>query len=232
MAIFTPNLTSKLLLKSATDALSKQNGMVLELGCGSGWITGSLISTHGTGSHNYWLSDISEEAIESSKKSLIPPLKIENFEVGSRLNPWKGKQFNVIINDIAGISDEIAEASEWYKGVPFKAGLDGLDNTREVLEDISSFLSSEGVFVAPLISLSNVDTYRSLLNETFDEVMFENRKYWPRPDEILEDRVMIEQLRRDGQIVLEEKYSKLLAFTEICVCRKAKKRSVSILDRI
>ena len=224
MAVFTPNLTSKLLLKSGTKVLKNSTGTVLELGCGSGWITEKLILNHGTREHKYWLSDISEEAINESMQNLIPPLDNENFAVGNCLEPWKNRQFDVIINDIAGISDRIAELSEWYQGVTFRAGVDGLDNTREVLANIANFLSPNGVFIAPIISLSNMVAYRALLEDNFYEVNLEHRTFWPMPEAILEEQDLIQELRVEGQICLEEKYSKFLAFTEICVCRNPKQK--------
>jgi methylase of polypeptide subunit release factors len=222
VAVFTPNLTSKLLLKSGTKVLKTSTGTVLELGCGSGWITEKLILEHGMREHKYWLSDISEEAINDSKQNLIPPLAIENFAVGNCFEPWENRRFDVIINDIAGISDGIAELSEWYEGVTFRAGMDGLDNTREVLAKISNFLSDNGVFIAPVISLSNVVAYKALLDDNFHEVNVEHRTIWPMPEAILQEHDLIQELRREGQIFLEEKYSKFLAFTEICVCRNPK----------
>ena len=222
MAIFTPNLTSKLLLKSGTKVLENTVGAVLELGCGSGWITEKLISDHGTTEHKYWLSDISDEAINFALKSLIPPLTTENFAVGKGMSPWKDRQFDVIVNDIAGISDGIAEISDWYEGVPFRAGMDGLENTREVLAGISQYLASDGVYIAPIISLSDVVSYKALLANVFNDVIFEGRTFWPMPDKIVENHQLLNQLRRDGHITLQEKYSKLLAFTEVCVCRNLK----------
>lgn len=224
MAIFTPNLTSKLLLKSGTKVLDNKTGNVLELGCGSGWITEKLIQDHGMSEHEYWLSDISEEAINDSISKLIPPLAIQNFAVGNCFDPWINQQFDIIINDIAGISNGIAELSEWYEGVTFEAGMDGLGNTRKVLTNISSFLSNKGVFIAPIISLSNMVGYRALLDDSFHEVNFEHRTFWPMPETILQNHKLIEKLREEGQIFLEEKYSKLLAFTEICVCRIPKQK--------
>ena len=202
--------------------LKTSTGNVVELGCGSGWITEKLILEHGMREHKYWLSDISEEAINEAKQSLIPPLDNENFAVGNCFEPWENRNFDVIINDIAGISDGIAELSEWYEGVTFSAGMDGLDNTREVLAKISNFLSDNGVFIAPVISLSNVVEYKALLDDNFHEVNVEHRTIWPMPEAILEEHDLIQELRRGEQIFLEEKYSKFLAFTEICVCRNPK----------
>jgi inner membrane protein involved in colicin E2 resistance len=100
--------------------------------------------------------------------------------------------------------------------------MDGLDNTREVLAKISNFLSDNGVFIAPVISLSNVVAYKALLDDNFHEVNVEHRTIWPMPEAILQEHDLIQELRREGQIFLEEKYSKFLAFTEICVCRNPK----------
>lgn len=230
MAVFTPNLTSKLLLKSATNILKNQTGRVLELGCGSGWLTEKLIAEHGTNELGYWLSDISEEAIDVSKNKLIPPLTVENFAVGNCLEPWKNTKFDVIINDVAGISDGIAATSEWYRGVPFKAGIDGLANTREILLNISSFLNNGGVFIAPLISLSDINSYRAMLIDSFEEVVFEHQTFWPMPELKNGDQETVDYLRINGMIHLEEKYSKLLAFTEVCVCRNATKISEKSME--
>jgi hypothetical protein len=128
-------------------------------------------------------------------------------------------KFDLIINDVAGISDKIAEASDWYTGVPFSAGVDGLDNTRRVLSQIQTFLKPDGVFIAPVISLSDVSEYRRLLTESFRSITFEYQTWWPMPDNLINQSKMIDDLLDLDLITLKEKYSKILAFTEVAICR-------------
>ena len=222
VAVFQPNLTSKLLLKAALKHLNVQYRDVLELGCGSGWITKQLLDEFGHQTHNWFLSDISEEAIVESNTNLVPPLETRDIRVGDGFSPWVGDKFDFVINDIAGIADEIAIASDWYNGVPFKAGVDGLLNTRNVLADLRSYLNPNGVFVAPVISLSNVVEYRELLSQTFGEVIFENKTPWPLPESLSVQSALLQKLKKDENIILEEKYGKVLAFTEVCICRFVK----------
>lgn len=219
MAVFQPNLTSKLLLKAALNHLNVQYRDVLELGCGSGWITKQLVDKFGNQSHNWFLSDISDEAIVESNANLVPPLETGDLRVGDGFSPWVGHKFDFIINDIAGIADEIAIASDWYNGVPFKAGADGLLNTRNVLLDLRSYLNPNGVFIAPVISLSNVEEYRKLLSQAFVEVVFENRTPWPLPESLSVQSDLLQKLKKEENIILEEKYGKVLAYTEVCICR-------------
>ena len=210
------------MLKAATAEFSDETYRIVELGCGGGWITNQLISKFGTENHRYFLSDISGEAIDEASKSLVPPLFSEDLKVGDGFTPWVGQKFDLIINDIAGIADEIAIASDWYKGVPFNAGADGLMNTRKVLSELHSYLNPNGVFVAPVISLSNVAEYREMLAQTFNEVFYEFKTLWPLPESLSTQRVLLQKLEKAKNIVLEEKYGKLLAFTEVCICKSVK----------
>lgn len=219
MSVFTPNLTSKLLLKSCAALLSKNSGKILELGCGSGWITGQLLERENAQVGNsYWMSDISQEAIDVARKNYIPPLSGGNFAVGDGLKPWFGHSFDFIISDIAGISEPLAKRSTWYQGIPCDTGIDGLDNTRRLMINLKEHLDEHGVFITPIISLTNAGEHLALLRSNFSQVYVENRKYWPLPADLLVHESLISELQLAGHICLEAKYGKLLAYTEVGVC--------------
>ena len=129
MAVFTPNLTSKLLVKAVIGRVGTLSGHVLEIGCGSGWITEQIGAEIQAEKAKFFLSDLSEEAIELAQNNLKTTIPNAVFRVGSGLKPWVDSQFDLIINDVAGISDAIAKISPWYVGVPCDAGDDGLANT-------------------------------------------------------------------------------------------------------
>lgn len=218
MTVFAPNLTSKLLLKVALENQSKFHDSVLELGCGSGWITENILKSLHSVDTSFYLSDISLEAIDAAKSGLTKSIPEEHFRVGSGLAPWVGRQFDFIINDIAGIADEISAISTWYEGVPFDAGSDGLANTRKILEVIPQVLKPHGVFIAPVISLSDVAEYYRLLEQTFKHIVYLYRTWWPMPESIIGNRSLLEKLESVQSIKLKEKYGRILAFTEVAVC--------------
>jgi len=222
VAVFEPNLTSKLLLKATLKHLDTDCKNVVELGCGGGWITNQIISQFGTEKHEYRLSDISGEAIAEATKLLVPPLRTRDLMVGDGFSPWVGQKFDFVINDIAGIADEIAVASDWYNGVPFSAGSDGLMNTEKVLSELQLFLAPNGVFIAPIISLSNVSKYKEMLLQTFNEVVFESKTPWPLPDSLAAQSDLLQKIEKEQNISLEHKYGKVLAFTEVCICKSLK----------
>ena len=65
--IFKPTHTSKLLINSSKD-FTKRSKKILDLGCGGGIVTACLFTVNKKA--NYYLSDISKEAITKSKKNL------------------------------------------------------------------------------------------------------------------------------------------------------------------
>ena len=79
---------------------------------------------------------------------------------GSLLKPWENKKFDLIINDVSGISEVIAKKSIWFKNVPCKTGSDGTDLTLKIIKSSSSYLNKKGGIIFPIISLS--DSKKSL----------------------------------------------------------------------
>jgi SAM-dependent methyltransferase len=216
MAVFKENLTSKLIVRAVLEKIPGHTCRVLEIGCGSGWITSELVHFFGSES-TYALSDISSDAIELSKQRLAS-VPIVDCRVGPGLEPWLGTKFDVVINDIAGICDQIAEISEWYIDVEFRAGKDGIKNGLEVLQRIAEVLDSDQSFyVVPLISLSDVDKHLAELNQKFNSVVLTEKTWWPLPEGLRKNMSIIQNLQAQGLIEVVEKYGKLLASTQVCI---------------
>jgi release factor glutamine methyltransferase len=215
MAVFSPNLTTKLIIKSAKTAFTESIKSVCELGCGQGDITFSLSESFPK-SH-YFASDISSEAIEAARNKLALTCDRSNIKIGDGLDPWRGYKFDLIINDVAGISQIIAEKSEWYENIPSACGPDGLNHSRKILQDVCSFLNPGGLYLVPLISLSDTDLHLKLLKNCFGNVVVENRTWWPLPKGLC-DESLLNLAAAQGRIQYELKFAKYLAFTEIAVC--------------
>lgn len=219
MTLFQPNLTSRELLKAAVEVLPTLKGDILELGCGSGWISENLMSRYGVQPHRLHLSDISQEALDFVRSSLGANIPCDNIRLGKNAEPWSGQRFDLVINDVAGISDVIAEMSSWYDGVPISAGVDGLDNSRKILSEIQNVLERTGTYIVPLISLSNTSEHKRLLLESFGRVRFSKTVWWPLPDNLarLVENTSDQVINQTGSTLIS-KYGKTLAFTEVAIC--------------
>lgn len=219
MALFAPNLTSKLILGAASSVLANGH-RVLELGCGSGWITQELIRHASANSihASFSLSDVSPEAVVAARDALTGLVAGNRIRVGDAAQPWTNERFDLVINDIAAIPDGIAARSDWYRDVPCNAGTDGLCHARRVLSQISNILDAQGIYIVPLISLSNITEHRMLLNENFHSVEDVIRKQWPLPASLLAHSAYLEELRAGGIIDVEKRHGMLLATTAVAVC--------------
>jgi methylase of polypeptide subunit release factors len=221
MAVFEPNLTTKLILSELRKLEISDVEHYLEVGCGSGYITESLLEEHRLHPRNVWLSDISEEAIVEARLRLGTRVTADHFKVGSCLEPWKGMKFGLIVSDVAGVSDPVAKVSSWYEGVPFHAGVDGLTNTLRVLWDARSLLTPQGRLVFPVLSLSNVDRLFSEMSSAFTTVQLTTPVLWPMPQEFLGHEGLLNDLHESGNITLIKKFGKCLASTQVAICSGA-----------
>lgn len=219
MSVFQPNLTSRLILSQALKIESLLGDKWLEIGAGSGWITSEFRRLSAGTSRTYFISDISSEAI-SLALEMYDWLSPDSARVGSGLDPWLGEAFDVIVNDIAGISDPIAQVSDWYAGVTCDAGRDGLGNVRDVLKRLPEQLAPSGVYLVPLISLSDYSSHIALLKDTFADVSVSEKKYWPLPEHIVENESLLNDLATEHCIEVLEKYGRLLAWTAVAVARE------------
>lgn len=219
MSVFQPNLTSRLILQQAVSIEESLGDKWLEVGAGSGWITSEFRRLSDRTSRSYSISDISSEAI-SLALEFHEWLSPGSARVGSGLDPWEGEEFDIIVNDIAGISDPLAKVSNWYAGVTCDAGRDGLRNVKGVLKKLREQLVPSGVYIVPLISLSDYSTHIELLEDTFMEVTVSDKKFWPLPDHIVQNKSLLNDLALENCIEVLEKYGKLLAWTAVAVARK------------
>ncbi len=219
MSVFVPNLTSRLLAKACLTQPHLISGNVLEIGCGSGWITVQLLNSESNLlATQFFLSDVSGEATEAASRNLQESGVRSEIRQGRGLEPWRGLEFDLIINDAAGICDAIARESDWYQGVPYAAGESGLDNSLEVLHEIEQSLSESGKYVVPLISLSDVERHRSELEHKFSRVEYLLRTWWPLPEWLQKKTQLIEHVIKNHKVEIISKYGTQLAFTEVAVC--------------
>ena len=56
------------------------------------------------------------------------------------------RRFDIIINDISGISESVAKISPWFKNIPCSSGSDGTVLTLRFLKNYKSFLNKRNGF--------------------------------------------------------------------------------------
>ena len=130
--IFEPNLTTILLIDMARKII-KNNDKVLDLGCGSG-VVGCYLYKKKIIKYIYG-SDISEAAVNCSIYNAKKLTNDYDIRLSNSLSNWKNRKFDLIINDISGISSQINNISKWFKFAPNDSGNDGTKFTINILKD-------------------------------------------------------------------------------------------------
>ena len=108
--VFSPTHTSR----TIADALEiGPDDTVIDVGCGSGVL--SFVAAR-LGAKRVIGCDISEEAVEAATKNAIRlglSDRVE-FRAGSLLDPVRDVHASVLIGDVSGIPDEIAQVTGWF----------------------------------------------------------------------------------------------------------------------
>ena len=211
--VFMPNTTTKLLIQAVQGSVSEPVSL-LDLGCGTG-VVGIALRQHGLTTMPISASDVSEAAVCCSKANFLRYGCEADVRSGTLFQPWADMKFDVIVDDISGISQSIAEVSPWFPGVPCDTGDDGLNLVVEVVQNSSKYLNIGGKLFFPVISLSNVDKILKTAREQFHKVELVGRQDWPLPVELKAHLPLLKKLNAEGSIKLEEKFGMILCYTEV-----------------
>ncbi len=214
--IFKRNLTSELLTKSWLSLDISPQSRCLDLGCGDGNILLSVVDEISL--NKVYGSDISSIATTKAKEDADKRNIACDFRNGSGLDPWIDEKFDFISCDVAAISEDIANISDWYKGISCKTGSSGIELVAPIIEDIDDFLMKNGIFLIPIISLANHKLLLSKLDEKFTKVEVVNKKDWPMPMEIINhmnDKQM--PMICDNWTILQ-KFGLYIASTSVAIC--------------
>ena len=150
--IFQPNLTTDMLVK-ASKKLIKKNDKVLDLGCGTG-VIGCYFFKKKLIKFIYG-SDLSYSAVKCASYNTKKLTNKFDIRVSNLLNEWKKEKFNLIINDISGISSELNNITDWFKFAPNNSGKDGIKFTINILKNYKKNILDKGKIIFPVLGLSN-----------------------------------------------------------------------------
>jgi 16S rRNA G1207 methylase RsmC len=211
--VFKPNTTSQLLIDAVTNRVHEKVA-TLDLGSGTG-IVGLALHLEGLVKGSLCASDLSDLAVELTKKNLDRYECNHTVRKGSLFEPWEGHKFDLIVDDISGISSKIAEISPWFPGVPCDAGNDGADLISEIIVNAHKYLNKDGRLFFPVLSLSNVSRIKTQACKCFRVVEMVARIEWPLPSELLIYKPLLKELAANGDIQLEEKFGMVVCYTEV-----------------
>ena len=164
------------------------------------------------------MSDYSEHATNLTKiNSKIN--KVKTVVVKSNIfEKWKGKKFDIIIDDISAIDQTIAKKSPWYnKFIPSNCGRDGIFLTEKVIKESKKYLKKNGKIFIPCISLSDYKKVITLMKRNFRKVKLESYKEWPISKQLYQK--IKKSLKKN---YISKKYGINLCFTSIYSCTKNK----------
>lgn len=211
--VFTPTATTSLLIQTVQKAISEPVNL-LDLGCGTG-IVGLALHLQNLIKSPLYASDLSEAAVQCSHTNFERYKCPAEVRSGSLFDPWLGKKFDVIVDDISGVAQDVAIVSPWFKGVPCETGKDGTDLVVEILRQAPCHLADRGRFFFPVLSLSNVDLLVKTAKENFGTVERVARQEWPLPAELKIHIPLLRKLDKEGFIRLQERFGMVLCYTEV-----------------
>ena len=213
---FIPTHTTNLIIQSALKII-KKSGSLLDLGCGCG-IVAIIVSKNSNFNLKLHASDLSN----SVKKVVnLNAVKYDlNIEVkkSNLFESWEGNKFDFILNDISGVSEEVASISPWFNNISCETGVDGTILTNNVLNQAKHYLNPNGQLIFPIISFSNKKKILNMAKDIFKDVELLERQEWPVPEEMKKHLDKLEKLKSKGHIEYNFSFGKIIGFTEIyCV---------------
>jgi SAM-dependent methyltransferase len=211
--VFKPTATTTFLLRDASKLVNKSKD-ILDLGCGSG-VIGVFVNRLNKNKNKIFASDVSVDAVDCARKNFEKYRCNYELKKGSLFSPWKNKKFDLIINDVSGISEKLAKNSSWFKNVPCKTGADGTALTLKIISSSNKYLNKGGGIIFPIISLSNTKKIEYLLKKKFKKIKIMSNNYWFLPNELNKNTNKLIEMKKKNLINFEIKYGKIICNTQI-----------------
>jgi SAM-dependent methyltransferase len=219
--VFYPTSTSVLLLRGTRRMLAPEIRSVLDLGCGTGIVAVALAKLLPSGTA-VCASDLSPAAVALTRLNAERNGVAVECRCGTLFEPWHGHQFDLIVEDVSGVAEPLAQLSGWYPpAVPSEAGRDGTRWIVEILDRAPDFLSPGGRLVFPLLTLSQEDRVRERACSRFATVEQLEEQWYPLNEELVAHFALVEQLVAEGAVRIEKRGSRWCWGTKIYLARRA-----------
>ena len=211
--VFKPTETSQCLIEGVVRGESNPIDSLLELGCGCG-IVGIELKRKLT-IYQMFASDISDKAVQNAINNYANANLSAIVKCSSTFGNWEGSRFDVIVDDISGISKHVAQISPWFDGISMCDGDDGTQNTIDVIHQSPSHLKIGGRLYFPTISLSNEDKILQAARNIFTNVELMIEKQWFLPDQLESQMSKLQYFKEMGWIQYTEQFGRIIGWTKI-----------------
>jgi SAM-dependent methyltransferase len=202
--VFVPSSTSKVL----AEALRVDDGdVVVDAGCGCGVL--SLVAAR-LGAAKVVGTDASVAAVNCSTNNavLLGLSDRAEFRAGHLLEPLGDVRANVIIADVSGIPDAVAQVTGWFpdgKG----GGRTGAELPVEMLAQVADYLVPGGRVYLPTGTIQDDKAILAAAHEVFGAAMEPvAKKEFPLPD-VVATSANVRELIDEGAIHLSQRGSRL-----------------------
>jgi methylase of polypeptide subunit release factors len=204
---FKPTLITKMI---AEHVAVPKGGAVLDLGCGVG-VLAIFAARNGAG--RVVAVDVMEQACKLAAHNIERNGVADRVTVkcGSLFDPVGSDSFDIIINDVSGVADEVARLSPWYPPTIPTGGTDGADVIVPMLLESPKHLHPGGVIYFPTGSISNVARTLDAAKQAFgDNVALVDEKDVPFCEEFYQDLDTMYRLKSEGIIDFTSRRSRHL----------------------
>lgn len=213
--VFHPTSTTNLLLGGVRGFANKDATSALDLGCGCGIVAVALAKLILPNAAIY-ASDISAEAVKLASQNAGNLQLAIDCRCGSLFEPWAGMRFDLIVDDVAGMSEPIARHSRWYPPhIHSDAGEDGARWIVRILSEAPEFLTPQGQIFFPVLTFSNESRILDAARNHFATVELITEQWYPLGSDLLPHLNVIEDLMAKGQVEIKKKGSRWLWATKI-----------------
>jgi SAM-dependent methyltransferase len=222
--VFVPSLVSEAIVEAL--AVVKNLGVVLDVGCGGGFL--AIVAARLGATHVY-ATDVSEAAVTLAYRNADRALVGDCVSVlrGDVLEPFaeQGITADVVINDISGVPDVLASRLGWYPDGDAGSG-DGIMLPLRVIEGLPAVLHPEtGVLVQPLGSVQFTPAIKRRLDALFSKrTVAAYRQFFLPKESLSGDLSEIDALRHQGRMRLWEARGLTWWEVEVLVCEGLRPR--------
>ena len=212
---FVPTGTSDLLVNSINKKI-KLKGKVLDLGAGNGYVGLKLLHLF-KNKFKLFSSDLEKSSLKTIKSNALINKKKVVVKSGNLFAPWKNYKFDFIVNDVSGISKDVAKISPWFKNISCESGKDGTKLTIKIIKESKKFLNKKSTLCFPILSFCNEKKILKILNKEFKFTKKIGQKEWLLPKEMLSKIVLLEKLKKKGYISFKKKFGLVIWTTKIYI---------------
>ena len=203
---FVPTSTSQMLGKVIH---IPENASVADLGCGVGNLA---IFAALEGASRVCAVDIMEDACSLARRNIVRNGVADRVDVfcGDLFDPIPGEKFDVIIDDVSGVADEVARISPWFPSMIPTGGIDGTDHVIRMIEQAPDRLNKGGALYLPVSSLSKAPKIFEAAKKAFGNVEEIFKVDFPLCVELADEIDRLHELQREGLIGVSKRGSRHL----------------------